>query len=87
MCTSLDCLSARASLLGDHAVLHSKTNNALSKCPVKYDTIDAKKLIQELARCEPPVLGGDDVSAHNISALLYECARESKKSEAACTPT
>ena len=77
---SLDHLAARASQLGDHDVLHNPVTNRLAKCFVSYGTVDVIKLQQESARREPPVVCGDvDVSASNISSVLYECVQQARR--------
>lgn len=47
---------------------------------MNFDTVNVLKLQQEFARREPQAVCGEvDVSASNISSILYECALEGKE--------
>ncbi|XP_071548805.1 uncharacterized protein [Panulirus ornatus] len=75
----LNCVHSRASLLGDHAVLHTQGQGILVSKPIKLDSIDLDKFSDVLTQRDLPLIVGDiDSCAQNVSAVLYECVNTSR---------
>ena len=71
-------LCVRAQNLGDHATLHTRSNNALVKRPTKSCNINVEEFHRVLAQRDVPVWNTDghvDRYAEEVADTLYECSR------------
>ena len=72
----LEGLMYRASVLGDHAVLHNTVSNSLKKKPISFNSINQEKFKEIIAQ-QPPFMLTDDIhaDASQLCTTLYECAQ------------
>lgn len=80
-CTDMDILRSRAQYLGDHAVLYSQSsNNQGAIKPLNMNIIDERLFISNLLQLNVPSECEDiNIYADNVTATLYQCARDSKR--------
>lgn len=72
-------VSALASGLGGHAVLHNVHTRNLLRCPVRFGTLDPDQFVNVLSQHNLSVLGDNiDAEENEFCDVLYECARNSQ---------
>lgn len=78
----LDNIIARASMLGDHAVVHSRVAKChVTRKPIKFGNIMRERFTENMSYVNiPDEQSCDDVNvfARNVSDVLYDCARRSQ---------